>query len=126
GDSYILRFASGRDLVDADAKRRAAFAEVVADTLRDVRARRAVESLALFRNHGAQAGASLAEPHHQLWGIPVPSAEDQAEQQWVRRLRSCPSCALIRSGKKFTVASERTATLLARPAARFGAELFVA
>jgi len=125
GISYMLRFASGRDLADVDGPRREVFAAAAARYLGALHADRRAQSVLLFRNHGPRAGATLAEPHHQLWGMPVPSSEDELEAAWVKQQRTCPTCAMLRTGKAFLIAQLPGAQLLARPAARFGAELVV-
>lgn len=127
GTANVLRFASGRDLVDVGGQHRAAFAALLVRRLQIAHAARRTASIVIFRNHGPRAGASLALPHHQLYAMPVQSPEEQSELAWVRTLRSCPTCSLQRasSARRFWVASRPGATLLARPAARFGAELLV-
>lgn len=125
GISYMLRFASGRDLADVDAPRREAFAATAARYLGALHADSRAQTVLLFRNHGPRAGATLAQPHHQLWGIPVPSTEDTLELAWVKQQRTCPTCALLKTSRTFTVAQLPGAQLIARPAARFGAELAI-
>lgn len=125
GTSYVLRFASRKDLVEANARHRAAFTKTLTELLSQLQADRRVVSAVVFRNHGLRSGASLTEPHHQLWGIPVPSAEELLERAWVKTQPRCPTCALLRINKKFVIAIGPHAVLLARPAARFGAELAV-
>ena len=90
-----------------------------------MRADKRVESLTMFRNHGFKAGASLAEPHHQIWAIPVVSPEELAELSWVMNLGACPTCRLLRSHSHLSLASLPGAKLLLRPVPRFGAEMLV-
>ncbi|MFO0702863.1 MAG: hypothetical protein U0514_03325 [Candidatus Andersenbacteria bacterium] len=116
----MLRFASGRDLVDVGGQPGRLCCLLVRRLQIAHAARRTAPCI--FRNHGPRAGASLALPHHQLYAMPVQSPEEQSELAWVRTLRSCPTCSLQRasSARRFWVASRPGATLLARPAARWG------
>src|SRR3990167_5122087 len=59
GESLMVRFASGADVAESSAAKRAAFSQIVAKTFGRMRADKRVESLTMFRNHGFKAGASL-------------------------------------------------------------------
>jgi galactose-1-phosphate uridylyltransferase len=125
GVSLLVLFASQMALEDANHDERAAFAQSYSWLLTTFRRDKRLKSFALFRNAGSGAGASVRLPHHQFWGMPVPTPEDDMERAWAGLLPGCPTCQLFTKSAAIKVTSNKHAILIVRPAARFGGELLV-
>ena len=119
GEQYLVRFSHGRDITAASAQERQAFAKAVAVEFARLNTNRRVKMVTLFRNNGEAAGASLVPPHYQLWGVPIPSNAHEQELLWLRRLKTCPTCKLVRQIRPWLVASNSAGKLYCPPASQF-------
>lgn len=65
----------------------------------ELMAKKSVNYIDIFHNHGKEAGASLAHPHSQLWAIPVISPYIKGEldgaEIYYRNNKKCVYCAII-------------------------------
>jgi UDPglucose--hexose-1-phosphate uridylyltransferase len=68
-------------------------AAMYAARYRELRARDGVEYVALFKNHGAAAGASLPHEHSQLAALPFVPPRIARQRDAFTRARECPLCS---------------------------------
>jgi UDPglucose--hexose-1-phosphate uridylyltransferase len=125
GEQHLLKFKNNRELAASTATERATFAEFVAQEFERMARNRRVQLITLFRNHGFAAGASVKPPHHQLWALPIPSNEHTEELSWLKGLKTCPTCRLIRSVRPWLVAHNTSGKLFCNPASQFAGALTI-
>jgi UDPglucose--hexose-1-phosphate uridylyltransferase len=71
--------------------------EAAIDRLREFSSLKATKSMALFRNHGREAGASLAHAHSQIVTTPVVPTRIEQEQRAMKKFHDLTGgCALCR------------------------------
>ncbi|MBI4438641.1 DUF4921 family protein [Candidatus Woesearchaeota archaeon] len=74
--------------------------KVYADRIRGISGIPGIRYVAVFKNHGLEAGASLAHSHSQLIGMAVYPPAVAEEVMACRRFGSCPYCRIIEVEKK--------------------------
>lgn len=94
--------------------------DVVAMYVERYRALRPFGTVALFKNHGAMAGASLPHPHSQIAAVPFVPPRIAREAEAFRRAAECPLCKVQGS------VAENASFRLIDPGARmFSDELWI-
>lgn len=94
---------------DADFAAIAHAADVVtmyANRYRALRAHDGVEYVALFKNHGHAAGASLPHIHSQIAGLPFVPPRTAREREAFQNSNTCPLCHSVRSPQSSVLESE--------------------
>ena len=91
-----------------------------------------VRSIALFRNDGRAAGASVEHPHSQILALPIVPEYLQAEldsaQRYLRKRRRCWTCQLLERSRQEdgpVIATNSEFTALASLTARFPYETWI-
>lgn len=125
GEQLIIKFSNNRDLAEATSRERQAFAASVTAELRRIENYSSVGMVALFRNNGFGAGATVEQPHHQLWALTIPSNNHEQEITWLKNQRQCPTCQLIKNSKPWLVARNAHAIMFCPPASQFPATVTI-
>jgi UDPglucose--hexose-1-phosphate uridylyltransferase len=94
--------------------------DVVATYIERYRALRPFGTVALFKNHGMMAGASLAHPHSQIAAVPFVPPRIAAEAEAFRRAPECPLCKV-----KGAVAENAAFRMIDPGARRFSGERWI-
>jgi UDPglucose--hexose-1-phosphate uridylyltransferase len=89
-----------RDLPDRDAEEMRLLLEAFAQRLSHLEGRRATKHVVIFKNHGAEAGASLQHPHSQIAALDFVPLEVRRRVRAARRYleanASCVVCDIVR------------------------------
>ncbi len=125
GEQLLIRFSHDRELMQATTAERQVFAAAIVAEYTRIEKNRSVRMIALFRNHGVAAGATVIQPHHQLWSLPIPSNSHEQELIWLRGQKTCPSCSLIKKIGPWLVASNNSGKLFCPPASHFAGTITI-
>lgn len=89
----------GRQLWDFDEKEVLQLLQVYAGRITELSKKDAVRYVAVFKNHGAEGGASLAHSHSQATSINVLPQQLRDEAAAMKNYPSCPYCGILNTEK---------------------------
>ena len=121
-----------KDLADCSVEEVELVLRVYRERCLDLRKDKRIRYILIFKNHGAEAGASLEHPHSQLIGLPiVPSRVEGEVRGSVNHFEiteRCIFCDILeqeKTGNKLTVFSNEDFVAMAPFAARFPFETWI-
>lgn len=122
----------GKEMADLSLEGMELLLRVYRERCQDLRKDPKLKYILIFKNYGAEAGASLEHPHSQLIALPIVPSRVLGEihgaaehHRWTDRCIYCDMLAQERADKKLTVLSDGGIVAMAPFAARFPFETWI-